>query len=140
VASEASRVVVSVANQLARRLRKTMTAQEVKLWIHLRSWKQRGFHFRRQSPRHGYIVDFVCMKHGLVIEVDGGQHNFDAHAIQDSGRDAKLNSQGFRVLRFWNSDIDRNLSGVLESIDFALMDSSPHPAACGGHPPPSGEG
>jgi len=47
-----------------------MTPQEVKLWVHLRSWRQRGFHFRRQSRRDGYIVDFACMKHRLVIEVD----------------------------------------------------------------------
>jgi hypothetical protein len=57
-----------------------MTPQEVKLWVHLRSWRKRGFHFRRQSPREGYI-DFVCMKHRLVIEVDGGQHNFDQHTF-----------------------------------------------------------
>ena len=65
-----------MANEIARRLRKTMTPQEVKLWVHLRSWRQRGFHFRRQSPRAGYIVDFVCMKQKLIVEVDGGQHNF----------------------------------------------------------------
>src|SRR4051812_36051805 len=109
-----------MANPIARRLRKTMTPQEVKLWIHLRTWRSRGFHFRRQSPREGYIVDFVCMKHQLVIEVDGGQHNFDEHHARDSRRDAKLTSEGFCVLRFWNSDIDRNLDGVLESIDLAL--------------------
>jgi very-short-patch-repair endonuclease len=44
------------------------------------------------------------------------------------------------ILRFWNSDIDRDLSGVLQSIDDALQESWPHPAACGGHPPPAGEG
>ena len=129
-----------MANPVARRLRKTMTPQEVKLWVHLRSWRERGFHFRRQSPREGYIVDFVCMKHRLVIEVDGGQHNFDEHHAHDVRRDAKLSSKGFRVLRYWNSDIDRNLAGVLQSIHMALQESSPHPAAFGGHPPPSGEG
>jgi very-short-patch-repair endonuclease len=117
-----------------------MTPQEAKLWIHLRSWRQRGFHFRRQSPREGYIVDFVCTKHCLVIEVDGGQHNFDQHHVRDVRRDAKLTSGGFQVLRFWNGDIDRNLAGVLESIDLALKESSPHPAAFGGHSPPAGEG
>ena len=56
-----------MANQLARKLRKTLTSQEVKIWVHLRSWRNRGFHFRRQSPRDGYIVDFVCLKHRLVV-------------------------------------------------------------------------
>jgi very-short-patch-repair endonuclease len=139
VASEASRVG-GMANEIARRLRKSMTPQEVKLWVHLRSWRKRGFHFRRQSPRQGYIVDFVCMKHQLVIEVDGGQHNADQNRLLDSLRDEKVSSQGFRILRFWNSDIDRNLAGVLQAIDLALKENWPHPAACGGHPPPSGEG
>jgi very-short-patch-repair endonuclease len=128
-----------MANATARRLRKTMTRQEVKLWVHLRSWRARGFHFRRQAPRVGYIVDFVCLKHRLVIEVDGGQHNFDRHHARDMARDSELSEQGFRVLRFWNSDVDRNLAGVLQRIDMALAES-PHPSACGGHPPPAGEG
>jgi very-short-patch-repair endonuclease len=61
-----------MANEIARSLRKRMTPQEVKLWVHLRSWRKRGFHFRRQSPRDDFIVDFVCLKQRLVIEVDGG--------------------------------------------------------------------
>ena len=75
-------------DQIARGLRKRMTPQEVKLWVHLRSWSQRGFHFRRQkrvharlttryAPRDGFIVDFICLEHRLVVEVDGGQHNFE---------------------------------------------------------------
>jgi very-short-patch-repair endonuclease len=128
-----------MANQTARRLRKTMTPQEVKVWMHLRSWRQRGYHFRRQAPRKGFVVDFVCLKHGLVIEIDGGQHNFDVHRARDMSRDDTLGKAGFRMLRFWNSDVDRNLPGVLETIDRALQEA-PHPAACGGHPPPAGEG
>jgi very-short-patch-repair endonuclease len=110
-----------------------MTPQEVKLWIHLRSWRSRGFHFRRQSPRRGYIVDFVCMKYRLIVEVDGGQHSLETHHMQDRRRDVTLEGSGFRVLRFWNSDVDNNLSGVLQSIDDTLAEMSPHP-------PPSGEG
>ena len=128
-----------MANQVARRLRKTMTPQEVKVWQHLRSWRPRGYHFRRQAPRKGFIVDFVCLKHHLVVEIDGGQHNFDAHQARDMIRDRVLDRSGFRVLRFWNSDVDRNLAGVLETIDQVLRET-PHPAAFGGHPPPSGEG
>ncbi|MBI2713255.1 MAG: endonuclease domain-containing protein [Rhizobiales bacterium] len=129
-----------MANQIARRLRKTMTQQEVKVWNHLRSWRKRGYHFRRQAPRKGYIVDFVCLKYGLVVEIDGGQHNLKAHATADEKRDQTLIRSGFRVLRFWNSDVDSNLDGILETIDAALMESKPHPATFGGHPPLSGEG
>jgi very-short-patch-repair endonuclease len=128
-----------MANEVARGLRKRMTSQEVKLWVHLRSWRKRGFHFRRQAPRDGYIVDFVCLKQRLIVEVDGG--NFDLHARRDAERDQNFTDQGFKVLRFWNNEIDRNREGVLTLIDEALR--SPHPAAIatlGGHPPPSGEG
>jgi very-short-patch-repair endonuclease len=102
-----------------------MTPQEVRLWMHLRSWRERGYHFRRQSPRAGYVVDFVCMKRQIVIELDGGQHNFDEHAARDMRRDDKLARNGLRVLRFWNSDIDRNLTGVIETIDRALAETCP---------------
>ncbi len=134
-----------MANEIARSLRKRMTPQEVKLWVHLRSWRGRGFHFRRQAPRENFVVDFVCLKHRLIVEVDGGQHNFAAHARRDAERDRHFLSRGFTVLRFWNNDIDRNLEGVLTLIDEALRRPPPGrlrfaALRFGGHPPPSGEG
>jgi very-short-patch-repair endonuclease len=129
-----------MANEIARRLRKTMTPQEVKLWVHLRSWRARGLHFRRQSPRSGYIVDFVCMKQKLIVEVDGGQHNFDDHAARDRSRDRRLMRDGFQVLRFWNNEVDRNLDGVLMVIEAELRGSTPPGGPADRHPPPAGEG
>jgi len=127
-----------MANEIARKLRKTMTRQEVKLWVHLRSWRPRGYHFRRQSPREGFIVDFVCLKQKLVVEVDGGQHGLEAHVARDGARDSHFLRDGFRVLRFWNNDVDRNLDGVLQTIDSALRGSTPPGRPAAGHPPPSG--
>ena len=125
-----------MANEIARKLRKSMTRQEVKLWVHLRSWRERGYHFRRQSPRDGFIVDFVCLKQKLIVEVDGGQHGFDEHAA----RDRRFVGDGFRVLRFWNSDVDHNLEGVLTTIDAELGGATPPGGPSDRHPPPSGEG
>jgi very-short-patch-repair endonuclease len=138
-----------MANARAHELRKSMTRQEVKLWVHPRTWRTRGYHFRRQAPRDGYILDFVCVSRRLIVEVDGGQHGMDDQASRDQARDRHFEAQGFRTLRFWNTDIDRNLEGVLDTIDGALCaDTSPTP----GHrrsavadlrwpdPPPSGEG
>jgi very-short-patch-repair endonuclease len=102
-----------------------MTPQEVKLWVHLRSWRKRGFHFRRQAPRDDFIVDFACLKYRLIIEIDGGQHNRDARARRDAARDCHLASRGFNVLRFWNNDIDHNLEGVLALIDDVLRKPPP---------------
>jgi very-short-patch-repair endonuclease len=114
-----------MANDRARALRKTMTPQEVKLWVHLRSWRPRGFHFRRQVPRDGYILDFVCLRSRLIIEVDGGQHNFDEHVTRDGKRDGHFARSGFHVLRFWNNEVDANLRGVDATLN------SPPPVAFG---------
>jgi very-short-patch-repair endonuclease len=105
-----------VANQRARQLRTQLTPQEVKLWVKLRELKQLGYHFRRQSPLGPYIVDFICFGSNVIVEADGGQHNLSEGAERDRIRDAFLRSQGFHVLRFWNSDIDQNLKGVMETI------------------------
>jgi very-short-patch-repair endonuclease len=105
-----------MANEIARALRKRMTPQEVKLWVHLRALKGQGFHFRRQVPRDGYIVDFACLKSKLVIEIDGAQHGEPGQLQRDAERDARLAAAGFKVLRFWNNEVNENLDGVVEKI------------------------
>jgi very-short-patch-repair endonuclease len=118
-------VVTALANENARALRKSLTPQEVKLWVKLRELKPLGFHFRRKAPIGRYIVDFVSFRSQLIIEADGGQHGMPEGGRSDQVRDAFLQSQGFSVLRFWNSDIDANLAGVMESILGALNQSPP---------------
>jgi len=105
-----------MANEVARHLRKTMTPQEVKLWVQLRQLKNQGLHFRRQVPREGYIVDFACLKSKLMIEIDGAQHGEPSAARGDALRDARLVAAGFKVLRFWNNEVNENLDGVVETI------------------------
>ena len=129
-----------MANPIARSLRRRMTSQEVKLWVHLRTWRERGFHFRRQVPRLGYILDFACLPARLVVEVDGGQHGFDLHAARDIERDRRLSEAGFAVLRFWNHEVDRNLQGVLDTILFAAEARTPPTALRAVPPPRAGEG
>jgi very-short-patch-repair endonuclease len=123
-----------VANQNARALRKNLTPQEVKLWVKLREMKALGFHFRRQAPIRNYIVDFASFRDRVVIEVDGGQHGMEEGARKDAARDAFLRGEGFRVLRFWNFEVDRNIDGVMQVVLSALHD--PHPTGlAAGHPP-----
>jgi very-short-patch-repair endonuclease len=126
-----------LANENARALRKRLTSQEVKVWMKLRELKTLGFHFRKQAPIGNYIVDFASFGHRIVVEVDGGQHGMPLGVRTDGERDAFLRSQGYRVLRFWNSDVDRNLSGVMESIFIALNTPTP---ALRADPPHKGEG
>ena len=75
-----------------------------------------GLHLRRQVPIGRCVVDFACLKHRLVVEVDGGQHSFDNAAAVDRRRDLTLSVLGFRVQRFWNAEVDADLDGVVETI------------------------
>ncbi len=80
---------------------------------------------------------FVCLKQRLSVEADGGQHNFDVHARRDAERDRHFVRQGFRVLRFWNNEVDWNLEGVLTLIDDSLRTPTRPPPAQGRGRPPS---
>jgi very-short-patch-repair endonuclease len=114
-----------MADEIARRLRKAMTPQEVKLWAHLRALRKRSrpWKFRRQVPLRGYIVDFACFEARLVIEVDGSQHGYAAHRARDKERDETLERNGFDVLRFWNAEIDGEFEGVWRVIVGALQNA-----------------
>ena len=99
---------------VARKLRQTNTVREIKLWQYLRNRRFMGLKFRRQFPVGPYVVDFVCLSHKLVIELDGGQH---AEQLDyDNQRTEYLEHFGFRVLRFWNIDVFCQFEALLEQI------------------------
>ncbi len=102
-------------NIVARVLRKNQTPQEQKLWNLIRN-NQLGVKFKRQYPIGNFIVDFVCREKWLVIELDGSQHNEDENILNDNERTLYLNSRGFKVIRFWNNDINNNIEGVILEI------------------------
>ena len=108
-----------------RALRRSMTDAERLLWRRLRA-NQLGFKFRRQHEIAGYIVDFVCKARLLIIELDGSQH-LDQHAY-DERRTHTLESQNFRVLRFWNNQVLFETDAVLAAISLTLAERQPpHP-------------
>ena len=117
-----------MANERARQLRGDQTDAERKLWRRLRVLKTDGFHFRRQVPIDHLIVDFACFSARLVIEVDGGQHNWEAGRHADEARDAHLHRYGFTVLRFWNNEVMANPEGVMERVR-GILDREERPAA-----------
>ena len=90
------------------------------MWDELRELRRQGYHFRRQVPLAGYIVDFACLKQRLIVEVDGIQHFEPDHARKDAARDADLTWRGFSVLRFTNADVSEKLDGVVLEILAAL--------------------
>lgn len=112
----------------AKALRLRMTDAERRLWYHLRGRRLAGGKFRRQHPIGPCVVDFACLEHKRVIELDGSQHAIDP---DDKRRDAFLRREGFRVLRFWNNEALKHTAAVCESI-LREMSVKPAPAGCGG--------
>jgi adenine-specific DNA-methyltransferase len=107
-------------HELARSLRREQTGFERKLWYELRDRRFLAHKFRRQQPIGPYIADFVSFEARIVIELDGSQHAEPENIARDLARTVFLESQGYRVLRFWNDEVKENLDGTLESIRIAI--------------------
>ncbi|HZO45396.1 MAG TPA: endonuclease domain-containing protein [Xanthobacteraceae bacterium] len=114
----------------ARTLRRDTTPAERKLWWHLRSLSRSRSHFRRQATIGPYFADFACHDLRVVIELDGGQHGRADQMIADAKRSEIFEERGYRVLRFWNNEVQGNIEGVLSVIQSALD------IAAASHPPP----
>jgi len=121
------------SDRAAKRLRRNATFAERELWKALRQIKT--VHFRRQSPIGPFVVDIVCHRARLVVEIDGGVHGVDAVALQDAERDAWLAERGYRVLRLTNAEVLANIDGAVRAILTAAGASTPTP-----DPFPQGEG
>jgi very-short-patch-repair endonuclease len=106
--------------QLSQELRKHMTDAEKLLWSKLRMKQLKGLMFSRQKPLGEYIADFYCHQAKLGIEVDGGQHFSDDSTEYDKIRDEFIVSMGLTVLRFTNTDVLKNIDGVIEVIEGKL--------------------
>jgi len=107
----------------SRVLRREASEAEKVLWRQLRGRQLEGYKFRRQVVFEPYIVDFVCLEARLIIEADGGQHT--DRVVYDALRTTKLESKGYRVLRFWNHQVLGELQNVLEEISRVLLEDSP---------------
>ena len=116
-----------------------MTRAETLLWCHLKADRLGGLGFRRQTPMGNYIADFVAHSCKLVVELDGESHDFEERIRHDAKRDQWFASRGYRVLRFTNDDVMKNLEGVVLSILEAAEQAAPLslnlPRKGGGNPP-----
>lgn len=102
----------------ARASRQTLTPPEARLWVGLKRLRAEGFHFRRESPFRGYILDFVCNSSRLAVEVDGASH--EHRQEHDRVRDGVLAREGYRTLRVPASAVRDNFEGVMIQIRAAL--------------------
>ncbi|OQP68100.1 methylmalonyl-CoA mutase [Niastella populi] len=99
--------------------RNEATVAEEILWDKLRN-KKEGYKFKRQHIIGSFIADFVCLKKGLIIEVDGNYHQLPDMKISDKERTDVLNKLGFQVIRFTNDEITYELEKVLDNIQDSL--------------------
>jgi very-short-patch-repair endonuclease len=128
-----SHTMVDRQREFAHRMRTQPTDAERVLWQRLRhDIALIGSHFRRQPLIGPFIVDFASRKAKLVIELDGGQHDWQQES--DALRTRRIEAAGYRVLRFWNNDVLGNLEGVLSEIQCALP-PTPDPSPQGGGEP-----
>ena len=104
----------------AKQLRKNTTEAEKLLWYYIKNKQVKNYKFRRQAAIGNYIVDFLCPKRKLIIELDGGQHNDNIK--YDENRTKYLNTLGYKVLRFWDNDVFKNMNDILETIYRELND------------------
>ena len=109
----------------AKQLRRVMTRAETLLWRHLKAHRLARLGFRRQVPMGNYIADFVAHSCKVVVEVDGESHDFEERVRHDEKRDAWFASRGYRVLRFTNEDMLKNLEGVALAILQAAEPGAP---------------
>ena len=105
----------------ANNLRHNMTKAEVCLWKYaLKNKQMRGYQFRRQRPVLNYIADFMCMNLMLIIEVDGISHWHEETVIKDEAREKVLTEAGFRVIRFDDDEVLKDMENVIREIEMVI--------------------
>src|SRR2546423_12331258 len=100
---------------------------EPTLWRHMRPLPLEPPPSRRQATIGPYFADFACHERRLIIEVDGAQHNEPENVARDAERSIYLQSQGYRILRFWNNDVLKNIDGVMEAILAEMLQNEARP-------------
>ncbi len=109
----------------ARELRKNMTKQERHLWYDFLRYRQENW--KRQRAIDGYIVDFFCYSARLVIELDGSQHYTEEGEEYDGIRTEVLERYQLEVMRFLNSEVDRNFDYVCLAIEEKVRERTGSP-------------
>ena len=105
--------------QRARELRQEMTPAEELLWGRLRRKQLNGLKFRRQHPLGPFIADFYCAEYRLVVEIDGDVHK--GQREYDIVRTEWFEAHGYRVIRFRNDDVMKDIEIVLAAIQAACI-------------------
>jgi 5-methyltetrahydrofolate--homocysteine methyltransferase len=108
----------SVIKTTARDHRKEMTEAEQQIWTIVRGRRLAGLKFRRQHAIGRFIVDFICIEHKLIVEVDGKIH--ESSYDEDKERQNYLQNLGYKVIRFSNDEVTSNILSIKERIINAI--------------------
>ena len=123
-----------ILQPFANKLRKEMTKAESCLWKYaLRASQMKGYQFRRQRPVLRYIADFLCKELKLVIEVDGITHQGEETGVKDKRKTSDLEGAGFKVIRFTDEEVLKNMNGVIERIE-RVVEEMEMSSPCTFHP------
>ena len=106
-----------------------MSPAEARMWDYLRTLKDEGFHFRRQVPLGRFYADFACHHAKLVIEIDGDTHFTRTGINHDLERDIFLRGEGYRTIRYTNTDVLQNMDGVVTHLLSRLAEMPLRPGA-----------
>jgi very-short-patch-repair endonuclease len=110
----------------ARELRARQTEAESLLWYILRGRRLCGLKFRRQFPIEPFIVDFACIERRVVIEIDGGYHDYVYE--KDQSRQQRIEEAGWRVFRLTNEEVLEDIEAVATAITRGLdIEGTPSP-------------
>ena len=112
----ANPVLYGLLKEHTQRMRNRPTESEGLLWNALSGKNLDGYKFRRQHIIGEYIIDFICLKENLIVEVDGLVHQLPENKTSDEERTSWLEQEGYRVIRFTNTQVLGDLENVLESI------------------------
>ncbi len=104
------------SQKFARDLRKNMSEAEHRLWFYVRKKQLDGFRFRRQYVVGIYIADFACVAEKMIVEVDGETHSTNVELSHDKRRTQYLESQNWKVIRYSNESVFKDIDNVLEDI------------------------
>ncbi len=113
-------MIYNLLKDFAKQMRNKPTEAEALLWNVLSGKKLDGFKFRRQHIIGDFIVDFICLKTNLIIEIDGLIHQLPENKTSDKERTKWLEEEGYRVIRFSNKEVLSNLDLVLKGIEESL--------------------
>jgi very-short-patch-repair endonuclease len=106
----------------ARRLRRTLSVPEARLWSRLRARLPEKPIFRRQHPIGPYVLDFYCAKANLAIEIDGVSHDMDDRPQRDERRDAWLKKHGVTVMRIPVAELMHDIDETADAIVRVALD------------------